>query len=79
MHGKQVEGGQFASMSQNERDSARTVVLIGFKRQGNLGLGYLAATLEVAGYRVEVIDFEEPPAAILDAVRRSSRCWSASG
>jgi radical SAM superfamily enzyme YgiQ (UPF0313 family) len=59
-----------APARERERDCSRAVVLIGFKRQGNLGLGYLAATLERFGYRVEVVDFEEPPAAVLEAVRR---------
>ncbi len=53
-----------------KRDTSRTVVLIGFKRQGNLGLGYLAATLEEFGYRVEVVDFEAPASAVVEAVRR---------
>ncbi len=57
------------SACERERDS-RPVVLIGFKRPGNRGVGYLAATLELAGYRVEVVDFEEPPGAILETVRR---------
>ncbi len=52
------------------RDTSRTVVLVGFKRQGNLGLGYLAATLEEFGYRVEVVDFEAPASAVVEAVRR---------
>ena len=59
-----------ASAFERERDCSCAVVLIGFKRQGNLGLGYLAATLEHAGYRVEVVDFEESAAAVLEAVRR---------
>ena len=40
------------------RDTRRPVLLIGFLRQGNLGLGYLSATLRQSGYRVEVLDFE---------------------
>ena len=59
-----------ASAFERARDSSRNVVLIGFKRQGNLGLGYLSATLEAAGYGVEVVDFEDPPAVVLEAVRR---------
>lgn len=41
-----------------KRDTRRPVLLIGFLRQGNLGLGYLSATLRQFGYRVEVLDFE---------------------
>ena len=29
----------------SEQDATRPVVLIGFQKQGNLGIGYLAATL----------------------------------
>jgi radical SAM superfamily enzyme YgiQ (UPF0313 family) len=47
----------------------RTVMLVGFQRQGNLGLGYLASTLRQGGHRVEVLDFERPPAEILAAAR----------
>jgi radical SAM superfamily enzyme YgiQ (UPF0313 family) len=59
-----------ASAAARARDASRSVVLIGFKRQGNLGLGYLAATLSKQGYHVEVVDFEEPRAAVLEFVRR---------
>ena len=48
----------------------RPVILIGFQRQGNLGLGYLAATLRRCGHTVEVLDFERQPADILAAARR---------
>lgn len=54
-----------------ERDVERSVVLVGFKRLGNLGLGYLAATLQSQGYAVAVVDFEDPPEAILAAIRAS--------
>lgn len=53
------------------RDTQRPVVLIGFLRQGNLGLGYLAATLRKAGYRVQVLDFEQDTADIVQAVRQA--------
>lgn len=46
---------EFAAVA---RDTRRPVLLIGFLRQGNLGLGYLSATLRRFGYRVEVLDFE---------------------
>jgi radical SAM superfamily enzyme YgiQ (UPF0313 family) len=52
------------------RDASRNVVLIGFQKQGNLGLGYLAATLEEFDYHVEVVDFETPPAEVLETIRR---------
>lgn len=41
------------------RDNSRPILLVGFLHQGNLGLGYLSATLKQFGYRVEVLDFEE--------------------
>lgn len=53
------------------RDTRRPVVLIGFLRQGNLGLGYLAATLRKAGYPVTVLDFEQETEALVAAVRRA--------
>jgi len=60
----------FAQACARERVTGRSVVLIGFQKQGNLGLGYLAATLESVGYHVEVVDFEEPAAEILEVIRR---------
>ena len=53
-----------AHAASRERDATHRVVLVGFKRQGNLGLGYLAAVLEAQGYVVEVVDFEDPPESI---------------
>src|SRR3954465_152312 len=43
-------------------DAARppTIVLIGFQSMGNLGLGYLAASLRQCGYDVRVLDIELP-------------------
>ena len=51
------------------RDTSRPVLLIGFQRHSNLGLGYLASNLRRHGYRVEVFDFEMDRAAILQAAR----------
>ncbi len=48
----------------------RPVFLIGFQNQGNLGIGYLAATLRAHGYSVRVFDFESDPAVILAAAQR---------
>lgn len=45
------------------------VVLIGFQKMGNLGLGYLSAVLRQAGFRVQVVDIEAPEAEILAAVK----------
>jgi anaerobic magnesium-protoporphyrin IX monomethyl ester cyclase len=60
----------FIGTVMRERDSSRAVVLIGFKKQGNLGLGYLASTLRERGYAVEILDVEEPFEAIVGAIRR---------
>jgi radical SAM superfamily enzyme YgiQ (UPF0313 family) len=60
----------FALACGRERDATRNVVLIGFKEQGNLGLGYLASTLERVGYHVEVLDFEADRDEMLDTIRR---------
>jgi len=58
------------STPQNSRDTARPIFLIGFQNQGNLGLGYLAATVRQHGYSVRVFDFESDPATILEAALR---------
>jgi radical SAM superfamily enzyme YgiQ (UPF0313 family) len=60
----------FAGTAARSRDTTRTVALIGFKRQGNLGLGYLASTLRARNYHVEVLDFEDEFESILDSVKR---------
>lgn len=61
----------FGNTLARPRDTSRPVVLIGFKRQGNLGLGYLASTLRARGYPVEILDFEDPYEKIRDAVLRA--------
>jgi anaerobic magnesium-protoporphyrin IX monomethyl ester cyclase len=50
----------------SERDTSRPILLIGFQRHSNLGLGYLASTLRKHGYRVEVCDFEADRGKILE-------------
>src|SRR5262252_2283605 len=52
------------------RNTSRPVMLIGFQRQSNLGLGYLASVLRQSGYRVEVFDFELERTLILDAAKK---------
>lgn len=44
------------------RDTARPVVLVGFIRQGNLGIGYLSAVLRRQGYAVLLVDIEDDAA-----------------
>ena len=45
------------------------VVLVGFQSMGNLGLGYLAATLRQAGYDVRVLDIELPEETLVAAIQ----------
>ena len=54
-----------------EDSRRRTVVLIGFQRMGNLGLGYLSAVLRESGVTVRVLDIETPPEAFLAAVKEA--------
>jgi radical SAM superfamily enzyme YgiQ (UPF0313 family) len=51
------------------RDTSRSVMLIGFQRHSNLGIGYLAANLRRWGYRAEVFDFEAERQQILEAAK----------
>jgi radical SAM superfamily enzyme YgiQ (UPF0313 family) len=44
------------------------VALVGFKRAGNLGLGYLASTLRARGYRTEILDIEDPVDSIQSVI-----------
>jgi anaerobic magnesium-protoporphyrin IX monomethyl ester cyclase len=60
----------FTSTGARERNTRRPVVLIGFRRAGNLGLGYLASTLRARGYQVEILEFEDTFETILSAIRR---------
>ena len=60
----------FASTGACERNTARPIVLIGFRRAGNLGLGYLASALRARGYQVEILEFEDRFETILAAIRR---------
>ena len=56
-----MDGGWAASGDTRGRHcGAPKVVLIGFQKMGNLGLGYLSAVLRADGFVVEVIDIESP-------------------
>src|SRR5690349_3860836 len=61
----------FAATATRQRDCSRGVVLIGFKKQGNLGLGYLANTLRARGYVVDILDVEDTFEDILAAIERA--------
>ena len=52
-------------LSSRARVTDRPILLVGFLDQGNLGLGYLAATLESFGYRVVTVDVERDPGEIV--------------
>lgn len=56
------------------RNTSRPVILIGFQNQGNLGIGYLAATLRRKGYSVRVFDFEADRREILAEALASRPC-----
>jgi anaerobic magnesium-protoporphyrin IX monomethyl ester cyclase len=47
---------------------ARPIVLVGFQKMGNLGLGYLSAVLRRDGFTVQVIDIEAPPDQIVETI-----------
>ncbi len=47
-------------------------VLIGFQDQTNLGLGYLASTLQERGFAARIVDFRQAPESILKAVRAAN-------
>lgn len=49
-------------------DCRGVIVLIGFQKIGNLGLGYLSAVLRRAGFDVRVVDIEAPAAEIVREV-----------
>lgn len=53
-----------------EIDKSRPIILIGFQRQSNLGIGYLASTLRREGYAVEIFDYESDRTEILKAAHR---------
>jgi anaerobic magnesium-protoporphyrin IX monomethyl ester cyclase len=46
----------------------QNVVLVGFQKMGNLGLGYLSAVLRRAGYCVQLIDIEAEPEQIRSTI-----------
>lgn len=48
---------------------SKSVVLIGYQDQGNLGLGYLSAVLLKKGYEVYTLDINQTPGAILACIR----------
>lgn len=70
MQSSQLTVLQGEGVSNGDRDTSRPVILIGFQRQSNLGVGYLASTLRRAGYVVEVFDYERDRADILAAALR---------
>ncbi len=49
--------------------SGKTIVLVGFEDQPNLGVGYLTAVLMQEGFDVEVLDFRLGSEAILERIK----------
>ena len=47
------------SPTDDQRDTSRPIMLVGFQNQGNLGLGYLTSALRKYGYSVQVVDIED--------------------
>ncbi len=54
------------------------VVLIGFQDQGNLGMGYLASSLEAYDHPVELVEFRDDAEDTIARVRAATRSSSAS-
>jgi anaerobic magnesium-protoporphyrin IX monomethyl ester cyclase len=52
--------------------TAVNATLIGFHDQGNLGLGYLGATLSKYGFKVTILDFRLGNEVILESVRSNT-------
>ena len=61
-----LDGG---ASGERPRDASRPVALIGFQRQGNLGLGYLASTLRSHGYSVQIFDVEASEDEIVSGIK----------
>ena len=53
------------SPTDDQRDTSRPIMLVGFQHQGNLGLGYLTSVLRKYGYSVQVVDIEQSADEIL--------------
>lgn len=47
------------------------VVLVGYQDQGNLGMGYLASSLQQHGYRVVLCEIRDGPEAVAQIVKRA--------
>ena len=60
-----------SATTRRSRETSRPVILVGFQNQGNLGIGYLSATLRQFGYRVRIFDFEIEPGTVLEAAASS--------
>jgi anaerobic magnesium-protoporphyrin IX monomethyl ester cyclase len=65
-----LSGSWATDLAERPRETGRPILLVGFLEQGNLGLGYLTATLQQFGYRVVVADVERSPEEMIDIARR---------
>ena len=67
-----VSPGSPAVLAQRARQTHRPIALIGFIRQGNLGIGYLAAQLKRYGHQVVLIDVEDRVHDVVDSVVKAN-------
>ncbi len=55
----------------NENHNLKSVVLVGYQDQGNLGLGYLASSLIQHGFNVHIVDITRGPDVVLKVIRNN--------
>jgi anaerobic magnesium-protoporphyrin IX monomethyl ester cyclase len=58
------------TLAAKSRNTSSPVLLVGFQRHSNLGLGYLASVLRQHGYEVTIVDFELDRQLILEKAKR---------
>ncbi len=65
-------GRDAATFAARPRQTDRPILLVGFLKQANLGLGYLASTLRAFGYRVIIADVTAAPEDLVAICRREN-------
>lgn len=56
-------------MKNNTTQRSRSIVLVGYQDQGNLGLGYIAANLSANGFHAHIVDFRQRAKAVYEAIQ----------